>query len=76
MIRLIFLPTKDSSDISELRKKELNISRSYARELGKTAAEAINPAFTKIHQVMRYIGVNRFINAENPKKYFSRCKIK
>ena len=42
MIRLIFLPTKDSSDISELRKKELNISRSYARELGKTALEAIN----------------------------------
>ena len=42
MNSIIFLPTKDSSDISELRKKELNISRSYARELGKTAIEAIN----------------------------------
>ena len=42
MIPLFYLPTKDSSDISELRKKELNISRSYARELGKTALEAIN----------------------------------
>jgi len=42
MNSIIFLPTKDSSDISELRKKELNISRSYARELGKTALEAIN----------------------------------
>ena len=42
MNSIIFLPSKDSSDISELRKKELNISRSYARELGKTALEAIN----------------------------------